>query len=451
MAKQYAPLSHASMDVVYECTVAHLWFEEILSGDRHIDLQSIWEHLDQAERYVQLMLDEVASDQGKLLGIYDRELLKATEKVRDGVMSFRAVAEQRWVDRSLSGVGTDIDQRFDAIFQDIIIDTNTVDLTFQKAMKRQLHLFELVESLLITLVIILGVIFSLILYRHDRKRTADMHTLRQSKDEIHRLNRGLESKVAERTRELRVANDHLKDLDHVKSMFIASMSHELRTPLNSIIGFSGMIINDMAGPVSDVQRDYMQRVHRAGKHLLLLITDVIDISKIEAGKIAVVYEHFSLDEMMSEALGSIEASLNEKDLLLKTEIPKSIEMYSDRKRLMQCTLNLLSNAIKYSEHGTVEFHVELMDERLRLSISDNGIGISEQDIPRLFQAFVRFESKLKILNSGTGLGLYLTKKLANEVLGGDITVISKVDKGSTFVLDIPLRVEMATNDIEERT
>lgn len=258
----------------------------------------------------------------------------------------------------------------------------------------------------------------------------------------------LQQKEAEHANQLELANKNLKELDRMKSMFIASMSHELRTPLNSIIGFSGMIVSDMAGPISLQQRDYLQRVYRAGKHLLTLITDVIDISKIEAGKIAVSYETFNLNEVINEAVQSVEVTLHEKGLLLKSDIPEDIEMYSDRKRLMQCLLNLLSNAIKYSEHGSIELIVKRLDTHLQISLSDTGIGIAPKDMSKLFQAFVRLESPLKLLNTGTGLGLYLTKKLTQEVLGGTISATSILGQGSTFILDIPIIIDTIVEEKE---
>jgi len=276
-----------------------------------------------------------------------------------------------------------------------------------------------------------------------------LNKLLQAESRIQELNEGLELKVSERTKELKVANERLKSLDQLKSMFIASMSHELRTPLNSIIGFTGMIVSDMAGPISDLQRDYLQRAHSAGKHLLDLITDVIDISKIEAGKIAVSYKEFLLDEVVNEALDSVENDLYKKELKLETDISTGIVMYTDRKRLLQCLLNLLSNAIKYSVQGTIRVEIKPHNKQVEFLISDTGIGISEQDQKRLFEPFVRFESPLKMHTAGTGLGLYLTRKLAQDVLAGTVSATSQIDHGSTFSLNIPQRIASENNNVDK--
>ena len=261
--------------------------------------------------------------------------------------------------------------------------------------------------------------------------------------EKHRLH--LEEMVSERTaeleakqNELEAANNRLKDLDRLKSMFIASMSHELRTPLNSIIGFTGIILQGMTGEINDEQRDQLQRVSKAGKHLLALITDVIDISKIEAGKIEPFAEEFLLDSVINDALSELKLQIRDKGLEIEVSmIPEKIIMRTDRKRLFQCVLNYLSNAVKYTEKGKIAVSAEEHDDKMLLQVTDTGIGIREADLPALFQSFVRLDSSLRMTVSGTGLGLYLTKKLATEVLGGKVGVSSTYGRGSTFTLTIP--------------
>lgn len=237
--------------------------------------------------------------------------------------------------------------------------------------------------------------------------------------------------------ELRNANIQLQELDKLKSMFIASMSHELRTPLNSIIGFTGLMLQGISGDLNEKQKNNLNRVYHSGKHLLNLISDVIDISKIEAGYVTVIPEQFSLQKLVVEAAESIRPQLAQKKMDLEIRSNAWPVLHTDRKRLLQCVLNFLSNAVKYSEQGTVTISVQDFESQVELAIQDNGIGIAEEDLSKVFKAFERFESKLKVRAGGTGLGLYLTKKITSEILQGKVSVDSTLGKGSTFSLRIP--------------
>ncbi|HWT54882.1 MAG TPA: CHASE domain-containing protein [Rhodocyclaceae bacterium] len=258
----------------------------------------------------------------------------------------------------------------------------------------------------------------------------------------------LERKVQERTEELRTANERLRQLDQLKSMFIASMSHELRTPLNAIIGFTGVVLQGISGPLSEKQQDHLQRVYGSAKHLLALITDVIDISKIEAGYAEVYVESFSVNQLIEEAVATLQPQRLEKGLGLEVEAGASINASSDRKRLLQCLLNLLSNAIKYSEQGTVNVRLKADAERIVIEVADEGIGIAPEAVAKLFQPFERIDTHLRVKTPGTGLGLYLTRKIVTDLLQGDITATSQPGQGSTFSLWIPLVLQATKNDQE---
>ena len=260
----------------------------------------------------------------------------------------------------------------------------------------------------------------------------------------------LERKVQERTVELEKANYKLREIDRLKSMFIASMSHELRTPLNSVIGFSSILLNEWVGPLNGEQKENLATVLRAGKHLLSLINDVIDVSKIEAGLIEINLEEFELHDVISEVAASLEKERKDKGLELRVS-SIYLKMHTDRRRLLQCVLNLLSNAVKFTVKGTISIGVNLAGppyetspdlerDSVEIIVEDTGIGIREEDKPKIFEPFVRLDSRLLPNVHGTGLGLYLTRKLVTETLKGGITFTSEYGTGSRFVLHLPIRI-----------
>ena len=281
----------------------------------------------------------------------------------------------------------------------------------------------------------------------------DITERKKADAELRKYRLHLEDLVNESTEELKAANEKLKELDQLKSMFIASMSHELRTPLNSIIGFTGMTLQGLSGELNDEQKDNLSRAYQSAKHLLSLITDVIDISKIEAGRIESFPEVVSLNEIIDEAIGTVRPQLKEKGLALAVDVPADVRLNTDRKRLLQCLLNFLSNAVKYTESGTITVAARETDGQVMISVSDTGIGIAEKDLPKVFEAFERLETHLRVKAGGTGLGLYLTKKLARDILHGDVLFQSKEGQGSTFTLRVPkdLQQNFDIADISDKT
>ena len=237
--------------------------------------------------------------------------------------------------------------------------------------------------------------------------------------------------------QLSLANTKLKELDQMKSMFIASISHELRTPLNSIIGFSSMMVDGSFGVLNEKYQDYSTRINNSGQHLLALITDIIDISKIEAGRVDIVLGDFELEDIVSEAVEELGQQIKGKGLSLEVNVPQNVAMHTDKRRLYQCLLNMLSNAMKYTEHGGIILTAEEQEDEVLMTIHDSGIGISEVDLPRLFEAFERMKSHLQVKAGGTGLGLYLTRKIVTELLQGEVGVESKLGEGSRFWIRVP--------------
>jgi PAS domain S-box-containing protein len=236
--------------------------------------------------------------------------------------------------------------------------------------------------------------------------------------------------------ELGVANARLRELDRLKSLFIASMSHELRTPLNSIIGFTGILIKGMAGELNAEQKKQLGMVQESARHLLALINDVIDISKIEAGKIEASVSRFSLAATMEEIRNSMAPAARDQKLSLTVEIPAGVTVTSDERRIRQIVMNLVSNAIKFTDRGEVRVAAAQAGDLIEIRVSDTGIGIGSEDLPRLFHPFVRIATPGR-LTEGTGLGLYLSRRLA-LFLGGDLTATSRMNSGSEFVFTFPV-------------
>ncbi|HLK56105.1 MAG TPA: PAS domain S-box protein [Chthonomonadaceae bacterium] len=263
--------------------------------------------------------------------------------------------------------------------------------------------------------------------------------------ELHRLNAELEERVAQRTEELRDAMIRAQDADRMKSAFLATMSHELRTPLNSIIGFTGVLLQELAGPLNAEQSKQLGMTRDSARHLLALINDVLDISKIEAGQLEVARAPFEIRATIEDTLRTVSPQAQKKGLALAAAIAPGIGVVvSDRRRVEQILLNLLSNAIKFTERGEVRLECRMLDRWLEISVTDTGIGIRPEDLGRLFEPFQQLESGLNRLHEGTGLGLAICKNLVS-LLGGQIRAKSEWGVGSTFSFTLPLAQKGASH------
>jgi signal transduction histidine kinase len=261
--------------------------------------------------------------------------------------------------------------------------------------------------------------------------------LKNSEKALKKLNNELEEKIKKRTGDLTLANERLKELDKLKSMFIASMSHELRTPLNSIIGFTSLILMGMAGKINAEQKKQLLMVKSSANHLLELVNDVIDVSKIEADQIDLSIEDFNLFEILNEIKDSFKILAEQKGLNLVLKAPEKLIIRSDRRRVKQVIMNFVSNAIKFTGKGEIVIKAEEIKGMARVTVSDTGTGIRKKDMKKLFKQFSRIYVSGEPIVEGTGLGLYLSKKIA-ILLKGNISVESVFGKGSKFIFDLPL-------------
>ncbi|MFA5424123.1 MAG: ATP-binding protein [Phycisphaerae bacterium] len=294
-------------------------------------------------------------------------------------------------------------------------------------------------TLPVLIILPLGTVFYGKLLNEQEEQLKTEQSLIEKEGLLRKAHDELELKVAERTEKLACANIRLKELDRLKSMFIASMSHELRTPLNSIIGFTGIMLQGMSGELSDEQQKQLTMVKSSAVHLLELINDVIDVSKIEAEKVELSIEQFDVSQIVSEVKKTFETAANEQGLELISDTPGPIFITSDKRRTRQVIINLVSNAIKFTDEGEVRIKVSERNGEVEISVADTGIGIDEGDMNKLFEPFVRIHTENR-LTEGSGLGLYLSRKLSG-LLKGRIKVQSNYGKGSIFVFILPLNYQ----------
>jgi len=267
--------------------------------------------------------------------------------------------------------------------------------------------------------------------------TAQLH------EEVRAYARELEAMVTLRTRELKELNDRLTEASQHKSQFLANMSHELRTPLNAILGYTELILDDIYGPVSDKIRDVLQRMQLSGRHLLRLINDVLDLSKIEAGRAALSLSDYSMQTVIQSVFSGVESLAKEKKIALTLAVASDLPAgRGDERRITQVLLNLVGNAIKFTETGEVRIAASATDGEFIVTVTDTGPGIAEADRQRVFEEFQQVDNSSTRNKGGAGLGLAIAKRIV-EWHGGRIWVESQVGVGTTFGFTLPIRTETA--------
>jgi PAS domain S-box-containing protein len=314
------------------------------------------------------------------------------------------------------------------VFLGVAIDITERRIADKELLRYQTHLKELVAE-------------------RTRQLTVTNEELDTANEELQTLNEELENTneelftsnttLLETVRHLDQVNIDLEEATAAKSSFLACMSHELRTPLNSIIGFSGVLKQGLAGELNEEQLAQIEMINRSGNHLLALINDVLDLSRVESGRVELEFECFVCDDVLRQVVDAMRPVADEKNLTLTIECSDSTRIYSDRAKVSQILFNLLGNAIKFTEVGDVTARfATTADGTVRFSIEDTGIGIPPEDIGRVFELFTQLQSPSSGKAKGTGLGLALSQQYAT-MLGGTITVDSTHTVGSTFTLTLP--------------
>jgi PAS domain S-box-containing protein len=240
------------------------------------------------------------------------------------------------------------------------------------------------------------------------------------------------------TRELESRNREVERANQLKSEFLASMSHELRTPLHTIIGFAELLAEELEGPLNEKQRRFMNHIHTDSIHLLALINDILDISKIESGRLGLRRQTFDIANALEEILSSIRPQAAVKSIAIQTSLALPESIFADRLRIKQILFNLLSNALKFTPAGgRIRIDAAQRDGFIEVSVSDTGIGIAREQHEAVFDKFYQVGSTTKGVREGTGLGLAITKALVEEH-GGSIVLESEPGKGSRFTFTIPV-------------
>lgn len=248
-----------------------------------------------------------------------------------------------------------------------------------------------------------------------------------------------EAELADLLRTVGLARDKAMEATAAKSLFLSSMSHELRTPMNAILGFTRIVKRRTAGTIPERETDNLSKILSSAEHLLALINDILDVSRIESGREKIRAVDFDIPPLVESCLATVAPLISSDRVDLRDDVESSVDrMFTDDEKLRQILINLLGNAVKFTDEGAVSLSVRSEGGRVRFEVTDSGIGISAEALDQIFEEFHQEETLARSI--GTGLGLTISRRLA-RLMGGDVTVRSTLGKGSTFTVDLPAHYE----------
>jgi signal transduction histidine kinase len=290
-----------------------------------------------------------------------------------------------------------------------------------------------------------GELTAVVTILHDRREAIEKallyEQLKQASDELERKIQAATADIAQQNELLRRQAIELEQASALKSQFLANMSHEFRTPLNAMLGYTSMLLQGVAGDLEPPVKRQLGRIESNGRHLLTIINEILDISRIEAGRMPLQLSTFRIPELVGEVKAELEPIIMRSKLTITVDVPRDLKpITSDRQKVKQILLNLLSNALKFTHHGgvTIAARQHAKERTMTLSVTDTGIGIAPADQDRVFEDFRQLDNSPTRAYGGTGLGLSICRRLA-QMLDGEITVQSQVGKGSTFMLALPVK------------
>jgi len=289
-----------------------------------------------------------------------------------------------------------------------------------------------------------GELTAVVTILHDRREAIEKarlyEQLKEASDELERKIQAATSDIAQQNELLRRQAIELEQASQLKSQFLANMSHEFRTPLNAMLGYTSMLLQGVAGDLAPQAKRQLGRIESNGRHLLTIINEILDISRIEAGRMPLQLSTFKVTELVSEVRSELEPIILRSKLPVHVHVDKGLpSVRSDRQKVKQILLNLLSNALKFTHHGSITIAAKLgRDKTMQLSVADTGIGIAAADHDRIFEDFRQLDNSPTRAYGGTGLGLSICRRLA-QMLDGKLTMQSQLGRGSTFTLSLPIK------------
>lgn len=433
MNRVYAPLVDATMEIKLTATTAHLWFEEVISGDRHENIETVWNYLDQAEWYARAMLVGGQSPEGTYIPIPDAKMQQEIKAVQKKLVKFKDITKQRLAARETAGIGTDIDQEYDAVFKDFINQADKVESRLQQVMVQDLRNFRTSQSIIIVICISLFFIVGIFLHRFDRAQARDFLT-------IQKTNKDLEKEIVERLRieaEREMLIDELQAKNAELERFTYTVSHDLKSPLVTIKGFLGMLEQDIQSGDQELIKDDMDEIRNASDKMKKLLDELLELSRI--GRIMNPSEDVSLADLAQGATRLLAGPIADRGVRVDIS-PDLPVVYGDRPRLLEVMQNLIDNAVKYmgeQPNPRIEIGMRQDGAETVCYVKDNGIGVEPRYQDKIFALFEQLDQDF----SGTGIGLAIVKRVV-EVHNGRVWVESEgIGKGSTFFFTLPNRDE----------
>ncbi|PCI37710.1 MAG: hypothetical protein COB46_13025 [Rhodospirillaceae bacterium] len=411
MSERYAPLVEAALEIKVEATTAHLWFEEMITGDTTLHPKDIWKHIDQAKWYAEAMLKGGKNHKGTFFAVKNKDVREQVEQTIKGLDDFRTAAEERWALRSESKPGSAIDQRFDAIFDRFLSSANAAEIALKMTNAEQLKRFSIIESVMIAVLVMLG-IFTVVLIQ---KNTQVLN---------------------ERAEELQRALDSEIEYITLQKQFVSMASHEFRTPLSIIdMTVQRLLKRHTTMTEEKINERYATILHSVTR-ITGLIESILNAEQNEEGRLIFSGEPCDVQDIIKKCVQS------QTELAPDYTITQDLRglpdiMIANPVQLSQIFANLLSNAVKFSpECKTIDVRAWTEDSYVYMSVMDYGIGIRDDEKPKVFNRFFRTSNAAGI--PGTGISLNLVQQLA-QLHGGDIYFESVDGEGSTFT--VTLRTE----------